>query len=309
MFVDVLSGPKTWKSCRVLHVSPDGKLCIVRYTDSPNVVRNVDIKDRIRATPETLTLYNATRLDDASMAPGSPVTGVITNLKPYAAFVDISSEKEAVLGFTEANLSDLRVGQGVECEIATKRGGRWQLAPKGTFGLEEVALHRFHTQGPKAGWLAGRVVGAERYCLYVNVEAPGLSHTVWGEVYADQIRDGYVGDARLEYKVGDAVRDFSSSWKVCLDEARRVARLEGETWYDSTAQVVTSGGFLVLANLLEEPVPAFLPGAWVPRRLRQSLREGSKVSVRVADVDVGGGRIVVTSMPIENGVPFEDGGV
>ena len=206
MFVDVLSGPKTWKSGRVLHVSPDGKLCIVRYTDSPNVDRNVDIKDRIRATPETFTLYNATRLDDASMAPGSPVTGVITNLKPYAAFVDISSEKEAVLGFTEANLSDLRVGQEVECEIATKRAGRWQLAPKGTFVVEEVALHRFHTQGPKAGWLPGSVVGAERYCLYVNVEAPGLSHTVWGEVHADQIRDGYVGDARLEHKVGDEVR-------------------------------------------------------------------------------------------------------
>ena len=103
--------------------------------------------------------------------------------------------------------------------------------------------------------------------------------------------------------------DFSSSWKVRPDEARRAARLARETWYDSTAQVVTSGGFLVLANLLEEPVPAFLPAPWVPRQLRQSLREGSKVSVRVADVDVGGGRIVVTSMPLENVVPVENAGV
>ena len=40
----------------------------------------------------------------------------------------------------------------------------------------------------------------------MDVEVPGIAQRVQGEVHADQIRDGYVGDARMEKELGNSTQ-------------------------------------------------------------------------------------------------------
>ena len=270
---------------------------------------------RIRATYDTLALYRASRLDDASSVPGSSVTGVITKLERYGAFVDIGSTTEAFLGHLEANLSDLQVGQEVTCEIEAWRSGRYQLAQVGRLNDQEKAFHQLHAcAGQHAKWMSGYVVQTEPHCLVVEVDIAGVDYKVQGEVHADQIRDGYVGDARLEKQLGDEVQvrvlqvdvpgellllsmrpDFSSDWRVTSDQARQLTAPQRRKWFPARVLVTTPAGYLVTAQLLgpdNDPVPALLPSSWVERQ----LREGSKASVRLADIDVAAGRVIVTAL-------------
>ena len=177
MFVDAMAGPKTWKPCRVLHVTTDGKVCHVVYTETNNVERNVDVKDRIKATRDTFARYEASRLEESSLVPGVRVTGVVTKLDDFAAFVDIGSETEAFLGYLEANLSDLKVGQEVAGEIAAHRSGRYQLAAEGTFSSEDKALHRLHA------WAAREALGTSYIFPLLGLIGADLGMYIYVYIY------------------------------------------------------------------------------------------------------------------------------
>ena len=153
---------------------------------------------------------------------------------------------------------------------------------------------------------------ADRFCLHVNVEAPGAVDPVQGVVHANEIRDGYVGDARSERQVGDEVQvrvlevdvpskrlvlsmrhDYSNAWKVSTDTVRQVTSLPRRKLFKATVEVETAAGYLVSVDLLgdRDPVRALLPAAWA----QPPPPIDSKIRVRVADVDEAAGRILVAA--------------
>uniref|UniRef100_A0A7S2N301 S1 motif domain-containing protein n=1 Tax=Zooxanthella nutricula TaxID=1333877 RepID=A0A7S2N301_9DINO len=159
------------------------------------------------------------RIEDLEV--GQELTGLITGVAPFGAFVDIGANVDAIIhvsqicnGYVEKIEDYLTPGQLVQVWVSAipdpdqeGRKSRLELTmlrEKTTRSLE-VDLSGFEGVGPDE-WLPATVSEPVAFGLWVSLAPPGGGAKARGLVHVSQIRDGFVDHPALEFRVGQDVK-------------------------------------------------------------------------------------------------------
>lgn len=164
--------------------------------------------------------------DASSFKVGQEVSGVVTKLVRFGAFVDMGTDKEGLVplskmadGRTEKAEDVVAVGDSVQCWVVEVNGDKVTLtmsekkigppgerAPREPRGRKEkVDVTPFESLAG-GDFVDGTVVTVAGFGAFVEIAVPGGESMAQGLVHITQIKNGFVENVEDEVSVGQAVK-------------------------------------------------------------------------------------------------------
>lgn len=291
------------------------------YHEGRDVEMHVDIASRIRKTRSTLIDYKASRVNAKNLLTGHLLQGCVVKVDELGSFIDVGADRDAWLPKGQMDPSSLSVGQELQVEaIRFQVDGVLCVGKVIAWGDSQARSLAKLQSVPSSEWLSGTVVDTKPYGLMVDVRVPGSRFLQRGLVHASELREGYVEDATKEAEVGAEVQvrvlevdpkisriacsmreDHSSIWRSGTQDLSEFARLPLSTWLPGVVERTAPFGLFVGVK------PPIGSGQRVQGLVHSScIREGfvedpaseakvgEEVKVRVMNLDLAGGRMLLT---------------
>ncbi|CAE8728495.1 unnamed protein product, partial [Polarella glacialis] len=312
----------SWWPCRVLNVSSGSRTCAVLHTGDGKLETHVDIGSRIRETMSTVKDYEESRVDWYSLEKGHSLKGRVLAIWPSGCLVDVNAENCGWLPSSQVPPSTLRFGQSLDVEfLRVQEDGRVLVGKRRLYSEEDLEMKLQSL--PMSEWIAGTVTGAKPFGIFMDVTLSGSRASRPATVHANEIREGYVGDATREVEVGQEVKvrvlqsdfvrgklelicsmreDHSIRWRSRPEDLKAFTQLPRNAWLRGVVEYLASpklglvvgleppgGGrkaqglvhcTCMLKGFVDDPAPV--------------AKVGDEVKVRVLNVDVNGGRMLLT---------------